>query len=164
MTLRPALLALTVLSLLLAGCPTGDDDDSGDPGPVGEAPVLQNVIMCERAGGRQRCEDENATGALQLAFDVNVTDVDGDLDNPQFFILLNEQTPWLDGRIEDNLGDGGNVRIMLGCSFYTLGGELPWRFAMRDAEGNESEEFIGTFDVPLDEPADEAGGRCPTQL
>ena len=158
-------LALTALALPLAGCPTGDDDDSGDGGgPVGDAPVLQNVIMCERLGDRQRCADENATGALQLAFDVSVTDVDGDLDNPQYFILLNEQTPWLDGFIEANLGDAGSVRINLGCNFYTLGAPLPWRFAMRDAEGNESAEFTGTFTVPVDEPTDAAGGLCPTQF
>ncbi len=164
MTLRPALLALTILPMILSGCPSGDDDDSGDDGPEGDAPVLQSVIMCERPGDRDRCVDENATGALQLAFDLNVTDVDGDLNNPQFFILLNEQTPWLDGRIEDDLGDGANVRINLGCSFYTLGADLPWRFTMRDAAGNESDEFVGSFAVPVDEPTDEAGGRCPSQL
>lgn len=165
MTLRRALLSLTILPMLLAGCPSGDDDDSSaNTGPTGEAPVIQSAFMCERSGDRDRCEDENMLGALQLAVDLNVTDVDGDLDNPQFFILLNDQTPWLDGRIEDNLGEGANVRINLGCSFYTLGGDLPWRVTMRDAEGNESDEFAGSFSVPLDEPTTEAEGRCPSGL
>jgi len=166
MTLLRALLALvlTTLCLPLAGCPTGDDDDSAVDGPTGEAPVLQNVIMCERVGDRQRCIDEGVAGGLQLAFDVSVTDVDGDLNNPQFFILLNEQTPWLDGFIESDLGDGGSVRINLGCSQYAMGADLPWRFAMRDAEGNESEEFTGTFTVPVNEPTSEAEGQCPAQF
>jgi len=154
--------ALLVLPLFLFGCqPADDDDDTPTPGPTGEAPVLQSVTVCEVANSRDTCRDQGVDGALRIAFDINVTDVDGDLDNPQYFILLNEQTPWLDGRYEGNLGDGGRLRVQLGCNYYALGADLPWRFAIRDAEGNESEEAVGSFPIADDDVGPNDPGACP---
>mgnify|MGYP003336057380 CR=1 FL=1 len=55
--------------------------------------------------------------AFAARYDDLVTDVDGDLLNPQYFILLNEQVPWLDGRFEGDLGEGGWRGLMRGRRF-----------------------------------------------
>ena len=152
------ILTLSLLLLPLLGCPSANDDDSADDGPVGEAPVLQSVEMCEVNNSRTTCGNN---GTLQVAFDVSVTDVDGDLLNPQYFILLNEQVPWLDGRFEGDLGEGGFLRVTLGCTAFAPGAEIPWRFTMRDDEGNESDEFTGSYTVSVDPPGFGDPGVCP---
>ncbi len=146
------------LLLALSGCPSADDDDSAVV-DTGEAPVLTNVTACEINNSRNTC----GGGQLQLAWDITVTDVDGDLQNPQYFLLLNEQTPWLDGFFEGDLGEGGSLRLTLACDSYAPGFELPWRFAIRDAEGNESEDFSGTYTISVDPPSFGDPGVCPAQ-
>ncbi|MCO4771174.1 MAG: hypothetical protein KDA24_14160 [Deltaproteobacteria bacterium] len=151
---------LFALTLPLAGCPTANDDDSADDGPVGEAPVLQNVTACELANSRQQCADAGNNGGISLAWDVSVTDVDGDLLNPQYFLEI-DGPPWSDGFFEGDLGDGGLLRITIQCGNYALGYELPWQFAIRDAEGNESEAFAGTYTIQVDPPGFGQPGACP---
>jgi len=157
---RFAFLLASLLVLPLAGCPTADDDDSGDTGPVGEAPILTNVVVCEVPNSRAQCDAAGNTGGITLAWDITVTDADGDLLNPQYFILLNNQVPWIDGFFEGDLGAGGGLRLSLPCGSYALGAELPWEFAIRDAEGNESESFTGTYTVLVDAPSFGEPGAC----
>jgi hypothetical protein len=155
---RFALLLASTLLLPLLGCPSADDDDSGVDGPTGEAPVLTNVVVCEVNNSRNTC---SAQGTLELAFDVTVTDVDGDLLNPQFFFLWNDELPWRDGFLEGDLGDGGGFRLTLACDAYALGVPITWTFSIRDAEGNESEPFEGSYTVAVDPPSFGDPGVCP---
>jgi hypothetical protein len=153
----------SVVTLLLVACPGTDDDDSAaddDDTPSGSAPVVDSVIVCELPAGRAQCADENATGATKIRFDAHVSDEDEDLNNPNFYILLNDEPPWLEGRIEDDLEGGATVQILLGCAFYDYGSTLDWKLSFRDEAGNESTPAEGTWDVPLDSPGVGDAGAC----
>lgn len=153
-------LIAALLLVSLAGCPSADDDDSGGAGPVGEAPILTNVTVCEVNNSRNTCE---SMGTLELAFDVTVTDADGDLLNPQFFFLWNDQLPWGDGFLESDLGSGGGFRLTMQCAAYAFGVPISWKFEIRDAEGNTSNTFEGSYTVAVDPPTFGDPGVCPAQ-
>lgn len=148
-----------LLCLPLLGCPTGDDDDSATP-DTGDAPVITSVSMCEVSGSRAECFDNGGSG-MDLAFDVQVTDVDGDLQNPQVFFRFEGQAVWSDAFIEQDLGSGGGIRLTLPCYGVEPGTTLAYEFAIRDAAANESEAATGTYEVRADAPTFGQPGACP---
>ncbi|GEM_PF-2267054 len=165
------LLSFGVVPLALVGCdPPGDDDDSAGPTPGPEdycdvdpafnSPVIESVDACECEGTVDRCEElGEAEGSFQTRWAITVSDVDGDLINPSYLLGVDTFPPYLSGRLEGSLGEGGTLNLDIqGCNLFTRGEEVPFSARMTDQGRCESEEFLGEWFVPEREGDD----TCPT--
>jgi len=145
---------LAALCLVLVGCPPdpNDDDDSAadddDDAPVGEPPVVVDVQLCEMPNSYDECGDGASPGVFQIAFDVWMTDEDGDLNNPVYFIII-DAPPAVNGFLEANLEDGGMVRIRM-CGEWVRGASFDYELWVRDAANNDSERFEDSYTVPAE--------------
>lgn len=152
---RLCFLLLSLVCFVVVGCPpgSGDDDDSAagdddDDAPVGEPPVVADVELCEMPNSNDDCAEGAGPGVFQLAFDVTMTDEDGDLNNPVYFLII-DAPPAVNGFLEANLGEGGMVRIRM-CSEWVRGASFDYELWVRDAAGNDSERFVDSYTVPAE--------------
>ena len=146
----PIAMALGLLALLTA-CPppTGDDDDSSDPDPpVGDAPVITDVTLCE-VPALTDCEEPR----FGVRFQVTATDADDDMNNPWWALLIEGNNP-MDGFLEDHLASGGTLNLNI-CGEWTRGADLAFEVWIKDAEDNESNRWEDTWVVPLEEGDDD---------
>ncbi len=157
-SLRPWLglaLLLLVAPALLLGCPPTDDDDSSgdddDSQPVGDPPEILGLEVCELPTNPEGCP-EPAFGA---EFRLDLTDADCDLDNPEYFLLIEGNNP-AEGRLEGSLGCAGTLRVQL-CNNFVRGNEIVFEIWVVDAAGNSSERWDGTWLVPVQSGDDDCG-------
>ncbi len=167
-------LALALLpALLLLGCePPGDDDDSGGPtpgpdelcdiDPAYNSPVIESVDGCECPGTVDRCEElGQAEGSFQTRWAITVSDVDGDLINPRYLLGVDTFPPYLSGRLEGSLGEGGTLNVEIqGCYLLTRNSNVPWSARMTDQAGCESDALEGVWFVPEFEGDDDCATAC----
>lgn len=147
--LRPWWLFLALSSLV--GCPAGDDDDSADDGPVGSPPAVTVVSICEMPNSADTClTDYGLAGAMQLRWRLSLSDEDGDLNNPSYFLILHSP-PAATGHVESDMGDGGQLDVFH-CAQLDRGSELHYEVWVRDAEGNESPHLDYTEQPPPTPP------------
>lgn len=140
------LFALSTLGGALLGCPpTDDDDDSGEPVQVGEAPVVTGVTLCEVPVTPDWC----AMPAWVVEFRINATDADCDLDNPYWSILIEGNSP-LGDRFEGSMECGNRLDIGYCSDTWVRGADITFEVRMTDGENNESEPFEGSWTVPQD--------------
>jgi hypothetical protein len=145
-------LSLPGATLALTAC-TADDDDSADDDdtPEGEAPSINLVNPCEVPVNGD-CVDEDDPSVFPVNFDITVADVDGDLNNPPFFMIV-DGTP-SNGRLEGDLGTGGVLSVRL-CNRWVRGAEVEYEVWMEDAAGWESNHYSDTWLVPAEDGDDD---------
>jgi hypothetical protein len=174
--LSPLLVFASVLIplLLVTGCPTdGDDDDSGgqptpgpdefcDIDPAFNSPVIESVDACECDGTVDRCEElGEEEGSFQSRWSITVSDVDGDLLNPTYLLGVDTVPPYLTGRLEGSLGEGGTLNLDIqGCNLFARNTNVPFSVRMTDQAGCESEEFEDVWLVPEFEGDDTCASLC----
>jgi len=170
-SLRPCFYMLAALftPVCLAGCvPTDDDDSSGCEecesvddcasgvcengccidGQVGESPVVNSVTICEVPASTDYCVEQGySPGSFQVEFGLNISDADGDLNNPQYHLII-DLPPALSGWIEQDMGEGGLLRVRV-CNDWVRGGSFDYQVWVLDAEHNESERATGTWAIPV---------------
>ena len=172
--LSTASMALAIFGALAAtACPTGgqDDDDSADstPGPEDlcdvdpdyNSPVITTVDPCECPDTVDRCEELGAQeGAFQSRWAITVTDVDGDLINPRYFLGVDFFPPYSTGRLEGTLGDGGTLNVDVPCNLFTRNTNVEFHARIVDQAGCESAPFEDLWLVPEREGDDTCAAAC----
>lgn len=144
-------LACALALFALPACPDDADDDSTPtPSDDGQAPVLESVDLCEVPGTRDACADAGYPDAIDVRFDVALSDTDCDLNNPIYLVGFVDFPPLVDGFIEQDLGCGGSVSITLSSCIGVGRLDQPYRIKFRDADQNESEPVDGTWINPGD--------------
>jgi hypothetical protein len=125
-------------------CENGDCVD----GQVGASPVVNSVAICEVPASNDYCVAQGySPGSFQVEFGLNISDVDGDLNNPQYHLII-DLPPALSGWIEQDMGEGGLLRVRV-CNDWVRGGSFDYQVWVLDAAHNESERAIGTWSIPL---------------
>lgn len=160
--MRTNLSAFLLVSLLLAGCPPTDDDDTAacpdleqdtdedgtidceDDTPLGDAPVIAGVSVCELVPSPAACP----TPAWVVDFRVSVEDEDCNFDNPWWVLRLEGAAP-LDDRLEGSLGCGGTMRLQICSENWVRGADIGFEIEVEDDLGARSEVWgPDTWTVP----------------
>ncbi len=121
--------------------------------------MVTQVVVCEVPDSDETCEMQGyGDDSFQLQFQISVTDEDGDLDNPDYFLIIH-QPPAISGWFEGSLGAGGTLALSI-CDVWTRGATFEYEVWVRDGEDNESERHSDTATVP----ASQGAGDCePTR-
>ncbi len=123
------------------------EDNCCATGPEGEAPVINAVDLCEVPGSSETCQAQGySPGSFQAEFNLYLSDADGDLNNPYYFLILGDP-PALSGFVEQNMGEGGVLRVRV-CDDWVRGTTLDYEVWVRDAAGNESQRTADTWSIP----------------
>jgi hypothetical protein len=146
------------LGLGIAGCPPGDDDSADDDDstqePVGDPPESVETDACELPSALQDCNPTGVPDVFVLEFRFHWSDVDGDMNNPHWGLLINGELPWSTGRHEADLGGNGWCRIAL-CAEWLRESTITYEGWLEDDEGNRSDSASATYVVPEDEGDDD---------
>ncbi|MBJ96310.1 MAG: hypothetical protein CMP23_17755 [Rickettsiales bacterium] len=123
------------------------DDNCCATGPVGLPPVIEGVDLCEVPNSSDQCQAQGfSPGSFQIQFALTLSDVDGDLNNPSYFLIVN-QPPAMSGFVEQDLGTGGVLRVLV-CNDWVRSTSIDYELWVRDAELNESERLTGSWLIP----------------
>ena len=157
---------LAVTSLLACEQETDDDDSAiceacqmGSECEIGQcssgccievdgvSPVVDSVALCEVPDSSQTCQDQGGSpGSFQVEFGLSISDVDGDLNNPQYLLTV-DLPPAMSGWIEQDMGEGGLLRVRV-CGDWVRGAPLDYTVRVLDAAHNQSERVSGTWTIP----------------
>ncbi len=123
------------------------EDNCCATGPVGEAPLITAVDLCEVPGSGAVCLAQGySPGSFQAEFNLTLSDADADLNNPYYFLII-DAPPALSGFVEQDLGSGGVLRVRV-CVPRVPGAELVYEVWVQDAAGNQSDRSSGTWSIP----------------
>gem|GEM_PF-3411451 len=130
------------------------EDNCCATGPEGDAPVINAVDLCEVPGSSGTCQAQGySPGSFQAEFNLNLSDVDGDLNNPYYFLII-DTPPALSDFVEQNMGEGGILRVRV-CNDWVRGVTLDYEVWVEDAAGNASERVSGSWNIPVEPGADD---------